>query len=422
MDTEGGGLCRRPTPTLPHRLAAALIESHVAGMKTFAAAGALLTLAIALAIALAIVAANPVAAQDGRIAVTVVDEVSGAPIAGATVEFHDPEGRRIRGGFTGQDGRIVVDLPHHPRIEILSERIGYARRGTGLIPWERAIGGIELSLSTHPVALPGIEATGDRRCEGEAADGARIWRVWSDARTALRATLLTEEEELVRFRAESWVQDLTAAGEVRQVRERTSFITARQPFHTLDPELLARDGYIQVEGDTITHFYGPDARALLSDAFIDTHCFTLEEGTPGTLDLRFTPVPGRDVPDIQGVLRITDGSHELREVIYEYVAARAARDDLGGGHIRFRPLEQGPWIVDQWSIRMPLGTSRLRVWLFGSPVEREAGGVVREVIEVPRPEVSFSPVAGRDRPTPDARSRLGSGRLPSGFGAPCPHA
>ncbi len=380
---------------LPTTLARAALRSPAAA-RSLAATRALAATApraaavpplLALATTLALVAGAPtsLAAQDSPVTVTVIDAGSGAPIAGATVEFLDPEGRRIRGGFTGANGRISVSIEPQPGIEIRSERIGYARSTTGTIAWERALQGVELALSVLPIALPGIAATGERRCEGEATDGGLIWRVWTDARTALRAALLTEEEELVRFRAESWVQDLTAAGEVHEVRERSSFVTTRQPFHTLDPELLARDGYIQVEGDTVTHFYGPDARALLSDAFIDTHCFTLGEGTPGMLNLRFTPVPGRDVPDIRGVLHIAEGSHELREVVYEYVAQRAARDDLGGGHIRFRALAEGPWIVEQWSIRMPLGTGRVRAWLFGTPVEREAGGVVRSIESIRRP-------------------------------------
>jgi hypothetical protein len=62
----------------------------------------------------------------------------------------------------------------------------------------------------------------------------RLWRVWEEVRIAFRAALLTEEEELVRFRAEIWVRDLDSDGEVREVVESEEVISSGPPFHALN--------------------------------------------------------------------------------------------------------------------------------------------------------------------------------------------
>lgn len=52
-------------------------------------------------------------------------------------------------------------------------------------------------------------------------------------------------------------------------------------------------------------FYAPDAEVLLSDAFLDSHCFSLREATvqgEARLGLTFEPVPGRTIPEVRGVL------------------------------------------------------------------------------------------------------------------------
>ena len=65
---------------------------------------------------------------------------------------------------------------------------------------------------------------------------------------------------------------------------------------TLSGVLLAEDllesGFIRRVDDGGFDYFGPDASVLLSDAFLDTHCFRLvaREDLPEAVGLAFDPV------------------------------------------------------------------------------------------------------------------------------------
>ena len=48
-------------------------------------------------------------------------------------------------------------------------------------------------------------------------------------------------------------------------------------------------GFIQTQDDGSVHYFGPDASILLSNVFLNGHCFRLaeEEGRPGAIGLAF---------------------------------------------------------------------------------------------------------------------------------------
>src|SRR5207253_4456488 len=48
------------------------------------------------------------------------------------------------------------------------------------------------------------------------------------------------------------------------------------PFVSADPELLARDGYVDGDLERGATFYAPDAAILLSDRFLDSHCLRVQ--------------------------------------------------------------------------------------------------------------------------------------------------
>ena len=56
-------------------------------------------------------------------------------------------------------------------------------------------------------------------------------------------------------------------------------------------ERLAAEGFVQAEGDSATTYYAPDAGALISDVFLDTHCMRVREGDDGRLGLTFEADP-----------------------------------------------------------------------------------------------------------------------------------
>src|SRR5690606_981255 len=93
----------------------------------------------------------------------------------------------------------------------------------------------------------------------------------------------------------------------------------------LAPDTLADHGFVRDMDGTVI-FYAPDAEVLLSDAFLNTHCFGLRETTAQGEDrvgLTFEPVPGRRVPDVRGVLWLDTEGARLRSIEYQYVNHRA---------------------------------------------------------------------------------------------------
>lgn len=94
---------------------------------------------------------------------------------------------------------------------------------------------------------------------------------------------------------------------------------------------------------------------LLSDLFLDEHCFAVRDGDEGRVGLSFRPVPGRKLPDVRGVLWLDRESGELRELEYTYTNLEfAGPEEQLGGRVEFERLPSGAWYIPHWRIRMPL--------------------------------------------------------------------
>jgi hypothetical protein len=96
---------------------------------------------------------------------------------------------------------------------------------------------------------------------------------------------------------------------------------------------------------------------LLSDRFLDSHCFFLrrDRDHDDQIGLAFEPVRGRRVPDIEGTLWIDEATSELRSLEFEYVhmPANVARGPRGG-LANFHRLPNGAFVIREWSIHSPL--------------------------------------------------------------------
>ncbi len=121
---------------------------------------------------------------------------------------------------------------------------------------------------------------------------------------------------------------------------------------------LAAKGY--VVSDTVeTMFYAPDADVLMSSSFAATHCFKLvpaPRDRPGLIGVAFQPVREREnVHDITGTFWVDRATSELRSLEFRYtnlppvvVAA------VAGGDVEFLRLADGSWLVNRWSVRLPM--------------------------------------------------------------------
>ncbi len=312
---------------------------------------------------------RPLAAQvvDGKL----VEEAGRAPVARALVSLVDSAGRAVARSQTRADGGFRLTAPRPGTYRVRAERVG--RAATESEPLALGAGELrplQLEARGEAVMLEGIvAAAGERGCSVRPDRDTRVATVWEEARKALAGAEWTRVNEPSHFSVRQYTRDMDAAtltvrkeeAEVHRARHVT-------PFRALPVEQLAERGYVQREGRERV-YYAPDAEVLLSEAFLDTHCFSLarDEKKPGMVGLAFQPARGRRLPDVSGTFWLDEATAELRELDYEYTGVdvvERAMDHRGrpvpmrphewGGRLEFDRNAEGAWFVRRWRIRMPV--------------------------------------------------------------------
>jgi hypothetical protein len=347
----------------------------------------------ALALALALV---PAALRAQTVSGTVIHRETGAAVAGAVVRLVDAAGTRQQAVLSDARGRYTVQAPRPGTYRLIAERVGYAASTSS---WLQLGEGqhVEQRVGIGPsrVLLDMVVGRGrPRACTIRPENGTQASVVWNEARKALESAELGARHYDYRvrlFRRTLALPELT-------VRDSASWMQSglsRQPFAT-PLERLVSHGYVENEGDSIV-FRAPDAPTLLSDAFLDHHCFSLRRGqgeTAGLVGLVFAPLRDRRLPDVRGTLWLERETGHLRYVDYSYTGLPFApsRADLGG-RLEFVQVADGGWIVNRWTIRMPV---LARQYERMDPVITalvESGGEVLDIRPV-------SGATGRPRPAP----------------------
>lgn len=266
----------------------------------------------------------------------------------------DAGGERVDRMLTNLAGRFALEArtagPHYMTVE----RIGYATITTDRF----ATGADDLYLTIDvpidPIPLTGLDVESGRRCEVRPEEGRATARVWDEVRKALTAEAWTREAGLYRYTLERFSRALDRDGD-NVLADTTRITTNREAaFESAPIERLAAEGFVQAEGDSATTYHAPDAGALISDVFLDTHCMGVRDGDDGRIGLTFEPIPERRVPDIAGVLWVDAATGELDRLEYGYrnlIRSREIGDP--GGEVSFVRLPNGAWIVRDWRIRMP---------------------------------------------------------------------
>ena len=313
---------------------------------------------LVLSLLLFVVSANSAEAQQ-VVSGTVTESGSGQPIEGAMVVLLADD-QVIARVLSAANGSFTMSVPQPGRYELRVDRIGYSRTFSG--QFDLASGAtIERRVETafRPIALRGLNVSGARRCQLRPAVGLATATVWEEARKALAAATWTSEREVYRFAWVRYVRELNPGAEriLGEERTRRRGFTP-QPFVSVDLDTLAAYGYVREQGGQVL-YSAPDATVLLSESFLGGHCFSLERKTEDGqqfVGLRFEPVEGRRLPEVEGVLWLDEESGRLTTLDYEYVnlgRVAAVLGDDASGRMIFRELPNGTWIVEEWSIRMP---------------------------------------------------------------------
>lgn len=353
----GPTFCGRPAPSRP-RLCIVCLACMVRAIPLASALwGVLAGTAIILAHP-----AHPLAAQVVRGRLVSADGAD--PVNGAMVALVTRDGSRVAQSLSRSSGLFELAAPAPAEYRVRADRIGFATTYSEFFRLSAADTlVIQMEAAVEAISLKGIETEGTRRCEVRPREGLAVNTAWEEARKALAAAAWTQERGLYRYEMMDVVRQLDPDGrrvlsEERQYRQGYR----KAPYVSRAADSLAATGFARISSESSV-YWAPDANVLLSDSFLNTHCFTLkqdEDEAEDLLGLAFEPVPGRRITDIEGTLWLERETAELRRLDFRYRnldLPDALLRGSPGGRVEFEALPNGTWIVSAWSIRMPQGGS-----------------------------------------------------------------
>lgn len=310
---------------------------------------------------LAAVTASSGAAQTlrGRL----LDADSLTPVGAALVVLQDSSGLTLDKSVSGDAGRFQLRAPASGAYTLRVLRIGYA-------PWQTPITlaagqTLERSLRLGDVriALPEIRVEGTQVCGARAEADSLGSVLWGQAGTAL--ALANEALRVHHYRFETILEDRLVDSTGLLSRSLPSgdvaTLTTTWPIRSLPADSLARYGFILNREDLVDGptWFGPDADFLLAESFLAGHCLRSVPPGPGLpaewIGVSFEPASRGRVSDVRGTLWLDRASAELRRIDYGYTQLPSwAHGRDAAGSLTFVTLKDGGWVVQRWSMRVPV--------------------------------------------------------------------
>ncbi|HMS03760.1 MAG TPA: hypothetical protein PKE51_12325, partial [Gemmatimonadaceae bacterium] len=210
-----------------------------------------------------------------------------------------------------------------------------------------------------------LQTRSNNRCPVDPRNARRVARLFADARTALVASQLASVDGRPRSRFRVTTTEWNAREDrLLGVRTVEAVADSTNPFRSVPADSLALIGFVTIEPDRSTVWRAPDAAVLTDDAFLAEYCLTLVEDDSSGQDrigVGFRPARNRsDIVQIEGVLWLDRATSRLRRLDFGYVGlSYFMRDAAPRGHLRFTQLPEGPWLVHEWALRMPVIARRV---------------------------------------------------------------
>lgn len=287
----------------------------------------------------------------------------GQPLPGVFVQLLDSRARPVLARLTDEAGRFLLTPRGPGEYRIRAELIGHDAAEMEAFRLEAGeIVVRDLHLAPAAIGLDAIEVVAESRCRRLGDSAVDVQHLWEEARRALTLSAWSARE-LIEFDVLLYERELDTHLQVKshQSERRTGF--GARPFFTLEPDQLGDAGYTRTDSSGTT-YYAPDENVLLSDVFLQTHCFHARRGsgeTSGLLGLSFRPVDAADMIDVEGTMWLDAVTSELRSVDYRYVGeAMPVRASEAGGRLDFDHLPGGAVIVRRWRIRVPVAAAQGR--------------------------------------------------------------
>jgi hypothetical protein len=312
------------------------------------------------------------------VSVNVTDAETANPLDVSFVVLLDDEGQRQATGLTGPNGWAELRAPQPGIYQVRVERLGYESITSAALNLTR--GGVlqlELRMPAHALELEGIEVEADTRCRVRPAQGELAATLWEEARKALAVATWAQEAKVLRFRTVTWRRalDPETLRILDETRTRHRSYHSGSPYASLPAAELQSEGYVQQDENGDLVYYAPDPAVLLSDAFLDAHCFVPRLDDPpeeGWVGLAFRPVRVGDLPEIEGTFWLDAAAAELERIEYAYThLPEDLHSQRPGGTLELDRIDEGPWIVQRWAIRTPVVQLRARTDVHGRNRRRE---------------------------------------------------
>lgn len=295
-----------------------------------------------------------------------VDGSSNAPLVGALAELRDMQGKVIGQAFTSPTGAFVFVGETNQKYQLRVAAIGYARH----LPIDVLLGAAPMTLpaialSAVVITLPDLHAMGGKRACGKSeltpdtfgglVESARTSLQMMDA--TLRSAQLGFEMQVVHRLAvktskDSMVSADTVAGVIHEWPVKSLSIDSLQLLGFQRPKTEA-EGFGH-------HYYGPDMTVLMSDWFLETHCFTMDRDRSkgDTVVIKFDPMGHPKYVDVSGTLVLDRTSLTMRRLTYELRdLPDGVPDRSAGGEMRFAEKAPGLWVPIEWAIWAPMTRS-----------------------------------------------------------------
>ncbi len=324
-------------------------------------------------------------------------------VESGVVTLLDGNGAGIRAVLTDSLGEFAVLAPAAGAYRLRFERLGYKPVTTArfnLKAGETASRNLEPTAIS--VSLAEIVVTDRPRCRVLGEADTVTARVWTAVRSVLASAAAAEGGLFPHVTIERFERDYDFQNRLVNESKWTHSGASKSPFIAIAASELEKHGFIKRLGDSV-EFYAPDARTLIADEFLRTHCFRVrdERAEQGRVGLEIEPVPGRSVPEIKGTLWVDAASGELRrlEFVYVNVPPMVPRE-TSEGWVEFRRTPRGAWLVDKWALRLPLVGERRAPQPYGAanPVAGELVQRGTELLGVHEEGGSIVSLESRDTP------------------------
>lgn len=315
------------------------------------------------------------------------------PLAGGYVGLAAVGGELFARTVTDAAGRFALRADSAGEYVVRAEYLGHVSVERVVRLSKGRSETIVLRAEPRAIQIEGFVVASKDQCDLPEESARQAARIWEEIQKAFRVTALVEETGLFRFAVDRWTRELHPKS-LRVRHETRAPRTGHHPgspFKSRPAVELATHGYVQgAAGDSVIHYFAPDARVLLSHSFQNAHCFglTLDAPEDGWAGLHFQP-SNAGVADIAGTLWFDRDTYAPQRLDFGYSRLPWEIGDAEpiGGRVTFTRIPDGPWVVRSWRIRMPLVEERqFRFGAAGGLQSRyglaavvEEGGEVRQV-------------------------------------------